>query len=78
MKKLNLVLLPGLLCDADLWEPQVADLGDVMDPAIGDITGHDSIAALIVQWGQRDRLRRFRRLVPPIGCDQWHLRRERR
>ena len=46
MKKTRLVLLPGLLCDADLWEPQVGDLGDIAEPFIADLTGADSIAAL--------------------------------
>ncbi len=46
MKKIPLVLLPGLLCDADLWEPQVDALLDLVEPTVGDLTGHDSIAAL--------------------------------
>jgi pimeloyl-ACP methyl ester carboxylesterase len=39
-----LVLLPGLLCDAALWAPQVDDLRGLADPiTIGDLTRHDSM-----------------------------------
>jgi pimeloyl-ACP methyl ester carboxylesterase len=31
MHKMPLILIPGLLCDALLWQPQVAALGDVAD-----------------------------------------------
>jgi pimeloyl-ACP methyl ester carboxylesterase len=40
------VLLPGLLCDPDLWSHQVAHLGEVATPAVLDLTGADSMAAL--------------------------------
>lgn len=41
-----LILLPGLLCDAALWAPQVADLADVADSTVADVTAHDDVGAL--------------------------------
>jgi pimeloyl-ACP methyl ester carboxylesterase len=35
--KQPLVLLPGLLCDAALWEPQLADLADIADFFVVDL-----------------------------------------
>ena len=40
-----LVLLPGLLCDAALWRPQVEALADVADCQVADLTRDDSMAA---------------------------------
>jgi pimeloyl-ACP methyl ester carboxylesterase len=42
----ELVLLPGLLCDAALWRAQVAALADVAACRVADVTGHDSMAEL--------------------------------
>ena len=36
--KQPLVLLPGLLCDAALWEPQLSDLADIADFFVADLT----------------------------------------
>ena len=36
--KTPLVLLPGLLCDAALWEPQHSDLADIADFFVADLT----------------------------------------
>lgn len=44
--KTNLVLVPGLLCTAALWAPQVAGLADIAETSIADHTRHDSMAAL--------------------------------
>jgi pimeloyl-ACP methyl ester carboxylesterase len=44
--KTSLVLLPGLLCDHALWEPQIAALGDVCEPWVPDLSRDDSIAAM--------------------------------
>ena len=44
--KTPLALLPGLLCDATLWQPQVDGLGDLADPWVADLTTQDSIAAM--------------------------------
>ena len=44
--KIPLVLLPGLLCDAALWRPQVEGLGEVADPVIIDLTQDDSFPAM--------------------------------
>jgi pimeloyl-ACP methyl ester carboxylesterase len=41
-----LLLLPGLLCDAALWRPQIEGLADVADPVVADLTGHSSMPAL--------------------------------
>jgi pimeloyl-ACP methyl ester carboxylesterase len=42
-----LVLLPGLLCDAALWAPQVRALRGLVDPImIGDLTRHDTLGGM--------------------------------
>jgi len=41
-----LVLLPGLLCDAALWAPQIEALDDLAETRIGDVTQDESIAAM--------------------------------
>lgn len=46
MSILDLVLLPGLLCDRALWEAQVGALSDRARIAVGDITGADTLGAL--------------------------------
>jgi len=43
---LPLVLVPGLLCDAALWAPQMAALADVAEPWVPDTTRHDTFAAM--------------------------------
>ena len=45
---MSLVLLPGLLCDAALWEPQITALGDreegdVADFFVADLTTQSSM-----------------------------------
>lgn len=42
--KLPLVLVPGLLCDASLWQPQVTDLQDVADSWVADHTRSATMA----------------------------------
>ncbi len=42
----DLVLLPGLLCDARLWAPQIEALSDIARPLVVDLTRDDSIAAM--------------------------------
>jgi pimeloyl-ACP methyl ester carboxylesterase len=44
--KTPLLLLPGLLCDAALWQPQMTALADIAAPVIGDLTRHDTIEAM--------------------------------
>ena len=44
--KQPLVLLPGLLCDAALWKPQLADLADIADFFVADFTNQDSIGEM--------------------------------
>jgi pimeloyl-ACP methyl ester carboxylesterase len=41
-----LILLPGLLCDAALWRPQVDALADLTVPQIADLTRDDSLPAM--------------------------------
>lgn len=42
----HLVLLPGLLNDARLWQHQVTALSDVIHTSVADLTTSDSIASL--------------------------------
>lgn len=42
----QLILIPGLLNDADLWRDQVSDLGDVARPEVVDITQGTTLEAL--------------------------------
>src|SRR4051812_9044782 len=44
--KSALVLLPGLLCDAALWEAQQSSLTDVADFFVADLTRQDSIGEM--------------------------------
>lgn len=46
---MNLLLIPGLLCDPDLWSHQVDHLSDLADVAVADITGGDTIEMLAEQ-----------------------------
>jgi pimeloyl-ACP methyl ester carboxylesterase len=46
MKKSPLVLVPGLLCDAQLWRSQVEDLSDIADIWIADHTRSDTMAGV--------------------------------
>jgi len=42
----HLALLPGLLCDRALWEPQIEALSDICAPWVADLTRGDSIAGM--------------------------------
>ncbi|WP_434026915.1 alpha/beta fold hydrolase [[Pseudomonas] boreopolis] len=44
-----LLLLPGLLNDADLWQEQVEALSDIADCVVGDLTRGDSMRVLAEQ-----------------------------
>ena len=44
-----LVLLPGLLNDADLWRDQIDALSDIVDCRVGDITRGETIGELAEQ-----------------------------
>lgn len=44
--KAPLLLLPGLLCDRALWEPQLAGLADIADMTVGDLTRDDSMGGM--------------------------------
>jgi len=45
-EKHSLVLVPGLLCTADLWRDQITALSDIADITIGDHTQDDSMPAI--------------------------------
>jgi pimeloyl-ACP methyl ester carboxylesterase len=38
-----LLLLPGLLCDAALWQPQIEALADVSEPIVGDLSQDETL-----------------------------------
>lgn len=42
----NLLLVPGLLCDADLWKHQRKHLAELAEITIGDITQHDTMSSI--------------------------------
>lgn len=42
----QLVLIPGLLNDAELWRDQIAGLSDISRPAVADITRGETLADL--------------------------------
>jgi pimeloyl-ACP methyl ester carboxylesterase len=46
MSKPNLLLVPGLLCDHRLWQPQVEGLVHSANCVIADVTKADSISAM--------------------------------
>lgn len=46
MEREPVILLPGLLCDAALWQFQLTALQEFAIPSVADLSGADSIAAL--------------------------------
>jgi pimeloyl-ACP methyl ester carboxylesterase len=44
--KTKLVLVPGLLCTAALWAPQIAALSDIADCTVADHTRHDTMEGI--------------------------------
>ena len=46
MDRRNLVLLPGLLCDAALWRHQTETLADICLPWVADLTQDESLPAM--------------------------------
>ena len=44
--KTPLVLVPGVLCNANLWAAQIADLADIATMSVADHTRHDSMDAI--------------------------------
>jgi len=57
--RLPLVLLPGLLNDARLWEHQIGGLADIAQPQVGDLTQADTLADLARQVLERVAAARF-------------------
>jgi pimeloyl-ACP methyl ester carboxylesterase len=45
----HLVLIPGLLCDPDLWSHQTSHLADIAQITVADITAGETIEALAAQ-----------------------------
>ncbi len=45
-ERIPLLLLPGLLNDAELWRAQLADLSDIADCSVGDLTSEDTMQAV--------------------------------
>lgn len=41
-----LLLLPGLLCTARLWQAQIEELADIAQPQVADLTQDDTIGAM--------------------------------
>lgn len=46
MIPISLLLLPGLLTDKRLWQPQIDALSDIATARVADLTGADSIAGM--------------------------------
>lgn len=46
---MNLVLIPGLLCDPDLWSHQMSHLKDLAQVSVADITGGETMDELAKQ-----------------------------
>lgn len=44
--KTPVVFLPGLLCDTQLWQPQIVGLGQSIEPWVADLMRDDSIAGM--------------------------------
>ncbi len=44
-----LLLLPGLLCDARLWDDQLAGLADIADAQVADLTLDDSVSEMVAR-----------------------------
>ena len=72
--KTPVVFLPGLLCDSQLWQPQVAGLGPSIAPWVADLTRDDSIAgmALLMSPASIEREKSCccfvtQRIAPPSG-----------
>lgn len=49
MNKPHLLLLPGLLCDARLWQPQAAGLAELAQVRVADLSQAESIGGLAEQ-----------------------------
>lgn len=59
MRPTPLFLLPGLLCDRELWADQVAALRDVAQPRVADLTRHGTIGALAADALAQEEAPRF-------------------
>jgi hypothetical protein len=46
MEKQNVVLVPGLLCDAAMWEHQSRYLSETAEIEIADVTGSETMTGM--------------------------------
>ncbi|MBL8832326.1 MAG: alpha/beta fold hydrolase [Rhodospirillales bacterium] len=46
MSRIPLVLLPGLICDRDLWKAQIEGLADIADIQVADLTQSDTLSGM--------------------------------
>ncbi len=46
MKRAPLILIPGIICDRTVWEPQIAALADLADMEVAEHDASDSLGAL--------------------------------
>ncbi|MBI1244427.1 MAG: alpha/beta fold hydrolase [Alphaproteobacteria bacterium] len=46
MSRIPLVLLPGLICDRELWRDQITGLADLAEIEVADLTNADSFAEM--------------------------------
>jgi pimeloyl-ACP methyl ester carboxylesterase len=49
VSRIPLVLLPGLICDRELWMAQIEGLADIADIQVADLTQADSFADMAAQ-----------------------------
>src|SRR4051812_38074765 len=59
----QLVLLPGLLCDTDLWRDQIGDLSDLADCRVADLTRGETLSVSI-----REHLECLELVVIPLAA----------
>jgi pimeloyl-ACP methyl ester carboxylesterase len=45
-QKYSILFLPGLLCDAAIWSDQAANLRDIADTSIADLTSDEAIGEM--------------------------------
>lgn len=57
--RIPLLLLPGLLCDGELFAPQVSGLAGVADARVADLTAHDTMSGVAADALARAPWQRF-------------------
>lgn len=69
MEKVELILVPGLLCDASLWRAQLDALGDVAEMWVADHTRSTTMAG--VARGESPEQTERRRAFIDRALRQW-------